>query len=370
MSTLKILIRKQTTFIIAILALFIGATSCSEKSELIEPDNQTTGSLKTVDVGTLGSGQTGVILYAGQTINSGTVSFLDIDTDNNGEVDALQVTYATTDGWELMEIHFWIGNSLSTMPQTNSGNPKIGLFPYNFGNLNGLTSYSFVIPFTTLGFQCPGPEDYFVAAHASLRKSNGSGGYQTETGWGDGQRLVNKGNWAMYFTIYITCDGTEPPVTSTCETAFAYGSQYASCFSNFPEFLDNPNRWGWTNGALSNGIYTFDVYAAAGQCDLSKGTKVGTLTVNYQGSTVTLTLNISGTNPVTGLAYSLEEIHFYAGNELFPRTQQGNFTVAPGKYPHIASDLNGATNYTYTFNNMSGDIYVIAHAVVCGFPQE
>ncbi|MEY3405653.1 MAG: hypothetical protein RL161_1083, partial [Bacteroidota bacterium] len=73
-----------------------------------------------------------------------------------------------------------------------------------------------------------------------------------------------------------------------------------------------------------------------------------------------------------GLPYSLREIHLYAGNNLFPVIQNGQqvgqYTIAPGKFPHKAGNLTGPS-YSLTVNNLSGDIYIIAHAVVHGFPQ-
>lgn len=354
--------RFSKIFILLSTVTIFFLTGCSNENDSVVtgPSDE---SLQKVDVGTLGSNVNSVKLVAGQTIDAGSVSFDDVDTNNDGQIDALQVTYSTKDGWELTEVQFFIGNSLTELPTTKSGNPQVGLFPYKSGAISG-SSYTIIIPFSTLGFICPGPEDYFVAAHASVRK-----GSQTETGWGDGFRLVARGNWAMYFMIYISCDQTPPPVEFTNETAFAYNSQYSNCFQNFSEFISNPSRWGWTNGPLAPGNYTFDVYAAAGQCDITKGTKVGSLSVNYSGSSATVTINLSGTNPNTGRAYGLEEFHVYAGSEQFPRNKQGEFTIAPGQYPKVAKELNNITNYSFTINNLSGSIYVIAHATVSGFPK-
>lgn len=354
-------------FLFVLVSLALISCSPSDETFPTNPPNGTPGTLGKVDVGTLGSNISTQTLYAGQTINAGTVTYDDIDTDNDGTNDALQICYNTTNGWELTEAHFFIGSALADMPTTKSGNPQIGLFPYKSGDITGRTSYCFTIPFTVLGFSCPGPEDYFVAAHAALRKPLSGGGYQTETGWGNGQRLVQRGNWAMYNTIFITCDPTTP-AQATTETAFAFDGDQSGCFQNFSEFISNENRWGWTNGPLVAGQYTFPIYAGAGQCDISKGTLVGNLSVNYIGSSATVTYTLSGSNPATGLPYSLEEVHLYVGSELFPRNKQGELTIAPGQYPKKASDLSGQT-YTFTVSSLSGSVYVIAHAVVYGFPQ-
>jgi len=359
------------------LLIVIGMTSCSKNGteNLQNPVNPDSDRMtQTVDVYNLGSGQSCVILYAGQTINAGTVCFDDIDTDNDYVVDTLAVTYTTINGWELVNANFWIGNSLVEMPVNKSGNPIPGQFPYKSGDITGATIYTFNIPFSAFGFTCPGPEDYYVAANATVRKPTGTGGYQTEGAWGNGTRIVEKGPWAMYFMIYITCDIIPPPVTA-CKTAFAYGGQYAHCFIDYEED-PNSNNWGWTNGPLSEGSYVFDLYAGAGQCILANGTRVGTLTVMYSNGTATVTYQTSGIDPDTRVPYTLEAVHLYVGNDEFPTVCTGppkdpdcHFTTAPGQYPYKAEDLNGATSYQFVITGLSGTIYVIAHADVCGFPE-
>jgi hypothetical protein len=355
----------SVTLILAVLTMH----SC--KKDVNNLSDLQTDAVNKVVVGTASSTSSSQILYAGQTINAGTVSYDDIDTDNNGVDDALKVTYTTTNGWELTGVHFFVGASISEMPVNKSGNPQIGLFPYKSGDITGATTYSIVVPFTTLNFSCPGPDDYFVAAHAAVRKPLSGGTFQTETGWGDGQRLVQRGNWAMYNVIYISCDqAPPPPPSSASETAFAFDGDQAGCFRNYDLFIDNPNRWGWTNGTYGNGTYTWNIYAGAGQCDITKGTKVGVLTMVYSGTTATVTYSLSGTNPQTGLPYSLKEVHLYVGTEEFPRDKQGDYTIAPGQYPKKASGLSGQTT-SFTVTGLSGgNVYVIAHAVVDGFPTE
>jgi hypothetical protein len=130
-------------------------------------------------------------LFAGQTIDAGTVCS-SVNNDN------LDVTFTTTGGWELEEAHLWAGTQLSDMPQTKKGNPKIGNFPYNSGDITGATSHTFSVALLGLGFSCPGDDvTYILAAHAALRKDNGDGTFQTETGWGDGPNIVDRGSWAL-----------------------------------------------------------------------------------------------------------------------------------------------------------------------------
>jgi hypothetical protein len=168
-----------------------------------------------------------------------------------------------------------------------------------------------------------------------LAQANGEG---YEPGEGDVLAVVlqpTDGKQVVIIPYLVEC---EPELA--CETAFARGTDGNTCFLDAtPEF----SRWGWTIGPLTEGDYTYDVWAAAGQCDTDKGELVGTVDVSYSAGIVTVTYNIDP-------AYTVEETHTYAGNAMFP-TKNGNPTVAPGQYS-IAEDLDG-------------EIYVIAHAVVC-----
>ena len=139
-------------------------------------------------------------------------------------------------------------------------------------------------------------------------------------------------------------------VVEECETAFAYGCKdFTKCFLE-----DGFNRWGWTTGPLGPGGWWFDIYAGAGQCDKTKGTLVGYVTVDYDGSTAIVNYKMYS-------GYSLDEVHLYIGSEPFPRLKNGKYTVAPGQYPYKGSD-------SYEITGLSGGIWVIAHAVVCVNP--
>jgi hypothetical protein len=169
----------------------------------------------------------------------------------------------------------------------------------------------------------------------------------------------NTQNLCLTFEITINYQCTCVP--KNCDTAYAYykcgccGS-LATCFSNW-----GFSQWGWTNGPLGPGSYTFDIYAGAGGCNPLKGKKVGWLTVDYtnsrrNGSTVTVTYYMYS-------GYKMDETHLYVGNEPLPR-KNGSYTVAPGQYPY-SHDLNNASTDQYQLTGLSGNIYVIAHAVVC-----
>jgi hypothetical protein len=297
-------------------------------------------------------------LYAGQSINTGAVSVL-VNGDN------LYVVYETTDGWELMEAHLWIGSDLAGMPQTRKGNPKVGNFPYHSGDISGQTSYTFSISLADIGFvqnsdgSCE-VQTFFAAAHAVLRKGNGDSTYQTETGWANGERIVEKGNWATYFSFDLTCNCDNS--NGSCETAFAYNDINGICFIGADFDNDGQDdgftRWGWSIGSLSEGDYTYDIYAAAGQCDITKGTLVGQVTINYNAGTAYIQIN-------TNQGYTMNETHLYIGSEPLARDINNEFTVAPGQYPYIHY-FNNSTSDSFTIEGLSGEIYIVLHAVTCG----
>ena len=334
-------------------ALLLTALMACEFSQDEVTASATTESCVVTDDG---SGVQTQTLYAGQTIDAGTVSVAVLG-------DSLTVTYETTDGWELDEVHVWVGTDLADMPQGRSGNPQIGLFPYTTESPDSPTSHTFVIPLDELGFSCPGDDDtYLVAAHAALSRDDGEGGVDTETGWADGDRIVDRGSWATYFGFDLSCecDGGEEEEEGECETAYAYDED-GTCFLDIDIDGDGEgdfSRWGWSIPVSEGTSESFDLYAAAGQCDLDKGTLVGSVTVSYADGSGTVTYT-------TADGYTLEETHLYIGEALLPVDVNGNFTLAPGQYPYT-SDLDGVGEDSHDVEGVSGDLNLVAHAVVCG----
>lgn len=133
------------------------------------------------------------------------------------------------------------------------------------------------------------------------------------------------------------------------ETAFGKAQSGGdTCF-----IADGFSRWGWTNRyVLGSGPQTYDLWAAAGQCETSKGTLVGTVTVSDAGGYVTVVFNVDP-------EYDLQETHVYVGTTKYPTVTQGkktSTTVAPGQYTNNSPFAPNAT------------VWVIAHAVV-GLPD-
>ena len=112
----------------------------------------------------------------------------------------------------------------------------------------------------------------------------------------------------------------------------------------------------WTSGPLAAGSYEFEIWAAAGQCDLGKGTLVGSMALSYNGTSADVTYTMLP-------GFTLDETHLYVGSAPLP-SFKGEYTVAPGQYGNI-HDLEAATSDSFRINNLSGNIHVVAHAVAC-----
>ena len=155
-------------------------------------------------------------------------------------------------------------------------------------------------------------------------------------------------------TNAVETPGNETAADEECETAFAYFEE--GCFID-----DGFNRWGWTIGPFNETFKTeFPIYQAAGQCNLENGEEVGYIDITYDFEANFVWIHIYAFE-----GYGFSETHFYVGNEKYPRKNNGQFTVAPGKYTEIHEDLDGTNFDEYLIENIEGEIYFIVHAVVC-----
>ncbi|MEY4706086.1 MAG: hypothetical protein RL042_2291 [Nitrospirota bacterium] len=280
------------------------------------------------------------ILYAGQTTNVGTIC-VDNDLSN------LSVTYTTIDAWTLEETHLFVGSSLTEVPRTQTGNPKIGLFPFGADSLAaGTTTSTITIPlgdFGAGGTPCLA-KDLIVAAHAVVVKVNSDGSIRRETAWGNGSRFATKGSWATYFTYRTQCPSASPVAcTGANQTAYALGQ------TTFIELGLTNSRWGWQL-TVPVGSATAQVYAGAAQNDITKGTNVGTLQYQYTGSHLIL-------NFMLNAGWLMTQTHVFAGSN-------DVITIAPGQYGH-QHNLQFATSDSYSIPINGDPIYVVFHAVVC-----
>ena len=130
-------------------------------------------------------------IMAGQNIDVGDIY---VWNDNNN----LYVQYMTTNNWWLNETHLHVATSLSGIPQTHSGNPKVGKFDYQFEHNPNVQNYTYTIPITWAW-----NTELYLAAHCEVILNDTSLSItQIETGWGQGMSFPGN-NWAMYFTFTL-----------------------------------------------------------------------------------------------------------------------------------------------------------------------
>ncbi len=110
--------------------------------------------------------------------------------------------------------------------------------------------------------------------------------YNTTTGF---WKMVYAKTSLKSFGCYVDFCIENCVTFSGCETGYAFGGDENDCFLNLNT---QGNNWGWSNGGITEGTYNWPIYAGAGQCDISKGTHVGTLDIVYANGTATITYNI------------------------------------------------------------------------------
>ncbi|MFC2093074.1 LamG domain-containing protein [Bacteroidota bacterium] len=130
-------------------------------------------------------------LLAGQTIDAGDIK---VWNDQN----FLYVQYLTMNNWWLNASHLHVATSLAGIPQTSSGNPKVGNFDYQAEYNPHVQSYTYTIPITW-NWQT----ELFIAAHSEVVLKDVNGHIiQQETAWGQGNNFPGN-SWAMYFNYTI-----------------------------------------------------------------------------------------------------------------------------------------------------------------------
>jgi len=296
-------------------------------------------------------------LIAGQHIEAGEVC---VEVQGT----TLAVTYNMFDNWELMEAHLWAGTNLLDMPANKKGNPKIGNFPYVTGDITGATTITFNVSLEeAFGAVEPCDVTGLLAGHAAVRRDNGEGGYETQTGWIDGEQIIEKGSWAMFSSVEFTCPVDEevviPVIQCKGDTAYAYASgdpAYIPGDYNIPggaTFIDlgiTSARWGWQITLNDGDVFDTPIYAGAGQNDLSKGYIVGKLNGSYLNGELSVTYLMNDGS-------TMKELHLYVGEDDLP-------SLAPGSYTVVKDGLTGGeeTTFTYTSFETAPSINVVAHA--------
>jgi hypothetical protein len=124
-------------------------------------------------------------LWAGRDSNPVGIVTVDIVGNN------LHVTYRTTGDWYLVETNLAVTNAFEDIPQTKTGNPKIGHFPYKTDHDPMVTEFTYSVPL--------GSGTHYIAAHAVVYCAS-DGVYETAWGQGPTHQPFPGNSWALYFT--------------------------------------------------------------------------------------------------------------------------------------------------------------------------
>lgn len=191
------MIMKKLSFIA--MALCVSFVSCTKEDVMDEtasvnalkkstngsPTSRTTAT----EPGTTCTATT-VTLFAGKTIDAGTVTIIN-------DADSIYVTYSTANGFYLTAAHLYVG-ATEVIPVNKAGNPIPGHFPYNVV-LNKQTEYTVAVPISALPMGVCGS----VAAHCVVERVSG-GSTQRESAWGNGTVINPTGQWGMRVD-YCSC---------------------------------------------------------------------------------------------------------------------------------------------------------------------
>lgn len=343
--------------LVLVLVLFVGSLSFISCNETLVGDEQilseetgftVSNEILTVD-GTTSPycGETTYTLWAGQTIDAGTLTVANDETN-------LYVTYTTTGVFGTL--HLWVGTDMTLLPKNSQGTPVPGRFPYSV-DASGLTSYTFTIPLTSISFYNTCGDVINVVAHAEVSINGGN-----ETAFGGDITGTGTNRWYYYAAYTTACCQTPPPPTGgeKLGTAFAKGGYvFTTDRKSNPERLPSlnltKNRWGWAINLTQAGTYTYELWVGAGLNYTSKGILVGNVVVDFNGTQAVVTYNLD-------YGYSIEEAHVFAGD--FKPT-----TLAPGQYGNTFYFNPFATTYSFTVDvaDTNGDgVWFIVHAVAYG----
>ena len=145
------------------------------------------------------------------------------------------------------------------------------------------------------------------------------------------------------------CDQDTPTPLKNCETAFMMGNNTLISLN-----LGN-KRWGWAEYFdAADGTYTHDIYAGAGQNDISKGTLVGQAKIKVAGGDVHVEITLSA-------GVTANETHIYFSDNNAPTT------TAPGQYGFTdGTDFTGTKTFDFSSSyGGDGDFWIIVHLEVC-----
>lgn len=301
---------KTNRALMLFLLVMLGFAACKKES-LVESVVTIPGN------GTEVCGSAIFTLWAGQTINAGTLTVSNDDLN-------LYVTYSTS--FSFGTLHLWVGADMSLLPVNNQGTPVPGHFPYSF-DASGLNTYKFTIPLSQISSNTKCTDTVFVVAHAEVSIEE-----QSETAFGGDIPGINTNRWYFYGKYVVAC--CETPPVQDFDTAFAKGR---FVFASDPDFIPpyftslnlSANSLGWAINLKESdkGLTYYRVYTGAVKNDYTKGTYVASVTINYDGEKVIIKYYL-----LWGSPWKLSEWNIYAGDnkpttidpDLFGNTFYGN----------------------------------------------
>lgn len=324
----------------------------SKKGDVFDPGSM---NMKGSEVNYCGSDT--LTLWAGQTIDAGDIIVSNDETN-------LYVTVVSNGGFTGEEnIKMWLGTDFSLLNGAGLVRPPAGGFPYKVTIPEGETTYTFTVVLNTIPLyevsSC-GDQAIHVVVHADVIALHDDGTTSGETAWGGDTE--GPGNAWWFYTDYVPtcCDITPPNPVEELGTAFAKGNYVFTTSKkanpeNLPSLNLTKNRWGWSINLMETGSFSYELWVGAGLNDVSKGTLVGDVNIDFDGSQATVTYSsFSG--------YTIEESHIYAG-DLMPET------LAPGQYGNTMYFDPYASTYSVTLDvtdsNEDG-VWFIVHAVAYG----
>ena len=141
-------------------------------------------------------------MYAGNPKNEDKCGYVTVYHQGSAN-QYFTVTFTTTGDWVMNETNLAVATSYDGIPQTKSGSPKVGNFPYSGEYDPGLTSVVYTIDLedymdmtqTSTGWRYVGT--LYFASHAVVYDTEAE---REETSWANTGETFAK-SWAMYFTI-------------------------------------------------------------------------------------------------------------------------------------------------------------------------
>lgn len=297
--------------------LFVGVSACSvDNATQIEQEGINEVNLLSYD-GDVECGET--VTWPFGTLDHG---YVEAKIVSLLDVDYLSVQIFAGPGKSYNQSRVEVATEPEYFPLKGGGLP-----PGQIQERDHFDNDPYLFPLSLFGTDC----EIFIAAWAIITP----GGSDADHWAGNLEFVEGNPNRGLYFAYCFECEQDEPG--DVCESAYMYGSALTTHYNQKPT---NQN-WGWyyyydinVEGASSDPIR---FYAAAGQNIISKGTPVGYITVNSDGSV----------DVVMDPGYSYSSLHVFVADELPSKRP------APGLFKD------------YYELNPDGKFYIIVHAEVC-----